>query len=236
MKDVFGQILLDAARGDEAVHTIEREDGLAGQYPGSQYLDPVENWVEAERDAISRARGRVLDIGCGAGRVAIYLQEMGHEVVGIDISRGAIEASHMRGFGQAYCMSAEELDFPKGTFDTVIMFGGNFGILGDEDKTVKLLRNLHKVTSDAAFILASSRDVTETDKPEHLAYHEMNRKRGRPVGQIRVRLSYKGESTEWFDIWFASPEEMAEISESAGWKLIDTYGPRNSFVGVLSKI
>ncbi len=235
MPDVFGRIMIDAAHGEDAIHIIEREDGYEDEYPGSQYVEPFDKWGEPEKDAMSKVKGRVLDVGCGAGRVAVYLQEMGFDVIGIDISEGAVEASRLRGFGQAQVMSAEDLNFPEGCFDTVIMFGGNFGLLGEEDKTVKLLKDLHRITSNDAVILASSRDVAETDSPEHLAYHELNRKRGFPIGRIRVRLSYKGEKTDWFLIRFASPEEMAAMASNAGWKLLETIGPRYSYVGVLGK-
>jgi SAM-dependent methyltransferase len=32
--------------------------------------------------------GRALDLGCGAGRAVLYLQGLGYQVVGIDVSRG----------------------------------------------------------------------------------------------------------------------------------------------------
>src|SRR5215471_19390447 len=40
----------------------------------------------AAREARSRARGRVADIGCGAGRNAVPLARAGWDVVGTDLS------------------------------------------------------------------------------------------------------------------------------------------------------
>ena len=42
-------------------------------------------------------RGRVLDLGCGAGRVGLHLQSRGHDVVGIDVSPLAVEIAGQRG-------------------------------------------------------------------------------------------------------------------------------------------
>ena len=98
-----------------------------------------------------------------------------------------------------------------------------------------MLKDLHRITSDDAVILASSRDVTHTDNPRHLAYHDLNRKRGFPVGRIRLRLSYKGEKTDWFLLRFASSEEMAAMAAKAGWKLEETIGPPDAYVGALRK-
>jgi hypothetical protein len=132
-------------------------------------------------------------------------------------------------------MSAESLEFPEGTFDTVILYGNNFGILGDEDRIVKMLKTIHIITSPEAVILAESRDVAATDNPQHLAYHERNRNKGRPIGLVTLRLKYQDVVDDWFDLRMASPEEMSAIAEKAGWKLEKTYGPRELFVGVLRK-
>lgn len=235
MPDVFGQILLDAARGEEAVHTIERDDGRVEEYSGSQYVEPIEKWNNAEREAIVEVKGRVLDIGCGAGRVMSFLKKKGHEVIGIDISEDALKACRMQGQNNVRLMSAEELDFPNGYFDTAILYGANFGVLGKEERIIGMLKELHRVTRPDAAVLASSRDASATENPQHLTYHEHNRKRGLPIGQIRIRLSYKGLTEDWHWLRFASPNEMMEISAKAGWKLSKTYGPPQLFVGVLHK-
>jgi SAM-dependent methyltransferase len=64
------------------------------------------------------ARGRVLDIGCGAGRFALYLQQQGFEVIGIDESRGNI----------ADILKVDATRFEE--FDTLLLFGYNLGIGG----------------------------------------------------------------------------------------------------------
>jgi ubiquinone/menaquinone biosynthesis C-methylase UbiE len=38
------------------------------------YLAPFRNWWPQERRAMRFVRGRVLDLGCGAGRVSLGLQ------------------------------------------------------------------------------------------------------------------------------------------------------------------
>ncbi|MHA2601490.1 MAG: class I SAM-dependent methyltransferase [Candidatus Thorarchaeota archaeon SMTZ1-83] len=235
MPDVFGMIMNDAMKGDEAVHIIERDDGYCHKSPGSQYVADFADWQEGQRHASVEVHGRILDIGCGAGRVGLHFQELGHEVVGIDISEVAVEISRERGLTNVYLMSADSLEFKEGKFETVLLFGNNFGILGDEDRIVNMLKRIHAITSPDGVVLAESRDVTATDKPEHLAYHEKNRKQGRPIGLVTLRLKYQDEVSDWFNLRMAGPEEMSAIAKRAGWKLERTYGPRELFVGVLKK-
>lgn len=64
---------------------------------------------------------KILDIGCGTGKFAIYLQEMtGCEVIGIDPVHEKIEKARTRSSTVSFkVQSAEELSFPQDTFDVV---------------------------------------------------------------------------------------------------------------------
>src|SRR5918999_2988986 len=75
-------------------------------------------------------RGRVLDVGCGAGRAALRLQERGHELVAVDISPLAVEVARRRGVLDAREVPFERVDASLGIFDTVLMLGNNFGLVG----------------------------------------------------------------------------------------------------------
>lgn len=68
---------------------------------------------------------RVLDIGTGAGFFAVLLTRMGHEVTGIDMSAGMIDAAqkNLAAFGcraDLRKMNAQQLDFLDESFDVVI--------------------------------------------------------------------------------------------------------------------
>jgi hypothetical protein len=64
-----------------------------------------------------------------------------------------------------------------------------------------------------------SNDIYQTTDPDHLAYHELNRRRRRMAGQIRIRIRFKHSKSPWFDYLLASPEEMADILEGTGWRI-----------------
>ena len=240
MTDAWSEIMRDAAAGIEGQYTIEREDGKVETLEVSDYLKPVEEWLEVECLAIKHAKGRVLDIGCGAGRVALYLQILGYDVVGIDLAPGAVDASRTLGLREAYVMSANDLKFKDDKFNTVVMFGNNFGVAGDEKEIITMLRQLYKFTTPDAIILAGSADPQNTDNPEHLKYHKLNRARNRPPGLVRMRVKYKGYESDWSDLWLTTPEEMKMLAEKGGWQMDKVYktGKINQlqYVGILSKM
>lgn len=225
----------DAALGISGEYYIERDDGRLETLSTLDYVRPILEWNELERLAIQHAKGNVLDIGCGAGRVAIYLQNLGHRVVGIDMAPGAVEACKMRGLRDAHIMSVAGLNFPESTFDTVIMFGNNFGLLGDDEKIISMLQELHRITTPDGIILAGSAEVEKTDDTGHLRYHELNVSRNKPKGLIRLRVKYKGFIDDWVELRLASPNEMSVLAERSGWRLDRKYQRGGPYVGLLVK-
>ena len=55
------------------------------------YFAEFKDWPKIQKQAIKFAKGKVLDIGAGAGRVSLYLQKQGFDVTAIDNSPLAIK-------------------------------------------------------------------------------------------------------------------------------------------------
>ena len=133
-RDAYGQQLLAQYQNKvPTVEIIERDDDYidTGSDPGL-YFSEYEQWSPIEKRAIELAKGRILDVGCGAGRHALYLQSKGFDVTGIDNSPGAIEVCKLRGLNKAIVRPINQIDeFAPNSFDTIIMLGNNFGLFGD---------------------------------------------------------------------------------------------------------
>lgn len=235
MTDVWSEIMRDAADGISGEYHVERDDGREETNQLADYGSPFSKWCEPERLAMKHVKGRVLDIGCGIGRVALHLQNLGFSVVGIDIAPGAIEGCKKSGLKEAYIMSADKLEFPDAEFDTIILYGNNFGLLGEEERIINMLETLHRITTPDAIILANSGDVVKTEDPEHLKYHEMNLSKGRPKGLVRIRIKYKGKIGEWTELRLAMPDEMESMARQTGWMMKTKYQTGVQYVGVLTK-
>jgi SAM-dependent methyltransferase len=237
-EDAHGRLILDYLEGRPSLEVVERHDGFinASGFGPEAYFAPFRQWPKPERAALRLARGRVLDVGCGAGRVAIELQERGHEVVGIDVSPLALEVARRRGAKEVRELAVTQVGPALGPFDTIVMFGNNCGLFGSRRRAPWLLRRFKSVSSPGARILASSTDPYTTDNPEHLAYHEQNRRRGLMGGQLRIRIRHGHYATPWFDYLLASPEELAELASGTGWELTRVIGEGEpSYVGVLER-
>jgi SAM-dependent methyltransferase len=237
--DAYGRLILEYFEGGDAIEVVERDDGFvnASSLGPAAYLAPFRRWPKAERAAMRLARGRVLDVGCGAGRVALELQERGYEVVGIDISPLALEVARSRGAKDVRELPVTRVGPSLGRFDTFVMFGVNFGLMGSGRRAPWLLRRFRPLANEGARILAESVNPYSTENPDHLAYHERNRQRGRMAGQLRIRIRHGRYRTPWFDYLLVSPEEMAELANGTGWELTRVIDKgEHVYVGVLERV
>jgi len=236
-QDAYGHLVYDFLHGKESYEVNERDDGfVGGARVGEQYFAEYKDWPAHQRKGIRFARGKALDVGCGAGRVALHLQNKGLDVLGIDVSPLAVRTCKERGLKNARVMSVTGASRRLGTFDTIVMYGNNFGLFGSFKRARWLLGRFRAMTSDAARIIAESNDPYATDEPAHLGYHKRNRARGRMGGQIRLRVRYRDYATPWFDYLLVSRDEMREILAGTGWRVsrfIDSDG--SPYVAVIEK-
>ncbi len=197
---------------------VEREDGFIAAMDASRYFRPRSEWPVEEVWACDDAKGRVLDIGCGAGRHALDLWERGIDVVGLEPSRGAADVARDRGI-PVIDGTIETLSGDHGTWDTFLMLGNNLGLLASRDQSEFVFERLADVSRSGARILASGNDPYRTESPEHLAYHERNRSAGRMGGQLRLRIRDRHVATDWFDYLMLTPDELADLVEPTSWRL-----------------
>lgn len=238
-RDAYGQEVWAFFQGKESYEIVERDDGFI-DLPDSPsiYFTDFKKWTKYEKEAIKFAKGKILDIGAGAGRVSLYLQRKGFDVIAIDNSPLAVKVCKKRGVKKAKVLPIEKIDiFKPNTFDTVVMFGSNFGLFGSFKKAKILLRKLHKITRSGALIIAESNDPYKTDDPVHLSYHKFNRKRGRMPGQLRIRIRFRNFIGEWFDYLIVSKKEMKEIIKDTGWKIKKFINSKKSsrYIAIIEK-
>jgi SAM-dependent methyltransferase len=240
-RDAYGrEIWSFLKRRAEPSEIVERDDGyITASRSVEAYFADFRAWPRRQRAAIRYRRGRkALDVGCGAGRVALYLQERGFRVTAIDNSPLAVKTARTRGVRDARVLPFQSIGrLRRGWYTTVIMFGNNFGLFGSYSRAKRLLRDLHRITAPGAVLLAESLDPYKTDDAAHLKYQRVNVAKGRMAGQIRIRVRHRECVGPWFDYLLVSPREMVQIVEGTGWAVerrVSEGGP--PYVAVIVKI
>jgi SAM-dependent methyltransferase len=235
--DAFGHMLYDHMQGEAVKDVIERDDGFVTVSIGPDiYFSEFKNWPPFEQQAMKYPTGKVLDIGCGAARHALYLQSLGMEVLVIDTSPLAIFISQRRGLRKARLCSITQVNSKLGNIDSILLGGNNFGLMASLSRARWLLRRFYSLTPPTGRIIAASSDPYMTKDVDHLAYHSRNRQKGRMAGQVRIRYRYRRFKDVWFDYLFVSKKEMEDIVEGTGWRVteyLDDDGPR--YIAILEK-
>ncbi|WP_194765870.1 class I SAM-dependent methyltransferase [Tamlana sp. I1] len=189
MKDLFGKALLDYQNGNYSEDLITEtnisdEDSLPLPYLFRDFKE----MPKLEQKALKLCKGRVLDVGCGAGSHSLYLQKKGFELKAIDISKGAIEVSKQRGIKTAEVISL--LDETK-QFDTVLLLMNGTGIFQETSQVSKYLTHLKSLLKPKGQILVDSSDIKYMYEDEDGGYWmDMN---SNYYGELDYFLSYKGE-------------------------------------------
>jgi SAM-dependent methyltransferase len=231
-QDAFGHLLTDLSAGRRVIEVVERDDGFVFTGNPAYYLAPYRAWWPQERRAMRFVRGRVLDLGCGAGRVSVYLQSRGLDVVGIDVSPLAVELAGASGVDARLGTLATAVERDE-RFDTILLLGNNLGLLGDGEQGGRLLRKLAHHTTARGRILAGSFDPYHEASEDAQRYQKRNRERGKMGGVERIRVRYRQYATPWYDVLFASRDEVTQLAKESGWTVKRFVGEGAGYVAVL---
>jgi len=218
-EDAYGHLIYDYFRKGLGQEIVERDDGLisVSKMLPAYYFAQFRHWKDRDRRAMRFIRGRALDLGCGAGRVALYLQQSGFDILGIDVSPLALRVCKRRGLKKVRLLSAARINQLDGKFDTLLMLGNNFGLFSSFRRGRAMLKSFYGKTTQDARIIAETLDPYKTKDEAHLAYQRRNRRRGRMSGQVRIRVRYRTYKTQWFDYLLVSKYEMRRMVRGTGW-------------------
>lgn len=223
--DAFGAALSDYFESDgqrARIHVIERDDGFIDNADTAQYFAPQEAWSKLERWALDRIGGRTLDIGAGAGRHSLHVQDQGYDAVALDVSPLAVDVCRKRGVRSTFAGTLEAFVATRpAPFDGFVLLGNNLGLLRSAEYASKLLELLASIAKPNATVRGTCLDPYRTDDPLHLAYHERNRASGRMAGQLRMRVRYRNVATDWWDYLFMSLDELRDLVGDTRWRIDD---------------
>jgi SAM-dependent methyltransferase len=238
-EDVFGHALLEWVAGATSPEVLERDDGFTQVGAGPDvYLSEFKGWPDAERKSVRYLRGHVLDVGCGAGRVTLELQRRGFEAVALDMSPLAAKAARLRGVNEVWSMPLEDLSERIHSFDSLVLFGNNFGIFQTPSRARRTLQHLARATSLDARIFVESTDAYFGGAPAmNRSYYHRNKVLGRSPGQVKLRYHYGHLVGPWFRWIFVSRSEMRRLLVGTGWHIERILGSQLSepYVAVLVK-
>ncbi|HEU4791049.1 MAG TPA: class I SAM-dependent methyltransferase [Flavobacterium sp.] len=201
MKDLFGKAILDYQTNNQPEDlitetSISEEDEMSVAYLFRNY----DEMPKIEQKALQLAKGKILDVGCGAGSHSLTLQnDRNLDVTSIDISENAIQTCKLRGLKNAKIQDIMTLENEK--FDTILLLMNGTGIFGTLKETPIFLQKLKSLLNPNGQILIDSSDIIymfDEDEdggkwiPSDNEYY----------GETIFNITYKGEKEVPFDWLF----------------------------------
>ena len=222
MDDLLGKALLDYQMGryTEDIRTFSSLDEK-DVMPLPHLFRSYAAMPELEKKALDICRGKVLDIGCGAGSHGLYLQKQGFDVTALDASAGAIAVCSLRGVEKTVRSSI--LAYSGTKFDTLLLMMNGIGIVGKLERLDAYLRHFKNLLKADGQLLLDSSDIIymyDEDEdggpniPEPMEYY----------GEVSFVMEYQGKKSNPFDWLYLDYNtlENAAIANGFECKLIGT--------------
>ena len=216
MKDLFGKAILDYQTHNSPEDLItETSISEADEMSVAYLFRSFAEMPQLEQKALQLAIGKVLDVGCGAGSHALYLQEKGFDVTAIDISANAIKACELRGMKKAKVQDIMQLEGDQ--YDTILLLMNGAGMCGRLKNLPNFLQKLKSLLTDTGQILVDSSDIIymfDEDEdggkwiPTDVDYY----------GEVVFDITYKGEKENSFDWMYIDYNTLQNAAFANGFQ------------------
>ena len=196
MKDLFGKAILDFQTNNSPEDLITETNISESDEMSVAYLfRSYDEMPQLEQKALQLAKGKVLDVGCGAGSHSLRLQnDRNLDVTSIDISPKSIQACKLRGLKNARVQDMLTLENEK--FDAILLLMNGTGIFGTLAATPTFLQKLKSLLNRKGQILIDSSDIIYMfDQDEDGAYEIPA---NGYYGELTFTVSYKNETETTF--------------------------------------
>ncbi|RWY50400.1 methyltransferase domain-containing protein [Mucilaginibacter gilvus] len=177
--------------------------------PLDVYFRNGDEMPDLELLALEKCKGRVLDIGAGAGSHALLLQQRSIEVTAMDISGRAVAIMQERGVKQA--VEHDIFNYIGEKFDTLLLLMNGIGLCGNIQQLRVFLQHTKKLLKPGGQLLFDSSDIAylfEGDLPADSYY-----------GELWYQYAYKGQKTEWFQWLYIDADTLIQVAAEEGWAI-----------------
>lgn len=200
-------------RGEAVSVRVRTIDGEITPYPAELFFRTYEDFGIFDELACALARGRVLDVGAGAGCISLFLQdEMDMEVTAIEISGPAVEV--MKALGVQDAREGDFFTLQGEQWDTILLLMNGIGFVGHLHRLDAFLQHAATLLAPGGQILFDSSDLHYAD----IGDTDFTGSDSTYYGEVWYQLEYKkikGDPYYWL---YIDPHTMRHHAERAGYK------------------
>ena len=179
------------------------------EMPVSVYFRTEKQLPILEQKAINLCKGKILDIGAGAGSHALILQNKNFDTTALEISPSACEVMKERGLKNVICEDIFKFNTEK--FDTLLLLMNGIGLCGDLSGLRKFLKKAETLLNENGILIFDSSDI-------RYMYEDDIFPTDRYYGEVSCRYEYQKEVTDWFKWLYLDLKTLETIVSEEGWK------------------
>jgi SAM-dependent methyltransferase len=178
-------------------------------------------------------KAKVLDLACGKGRHAIYLNQLGFDVIGADLSENSIAEASKNGNSSLQFQVHDMREKFEDKFDAIFNLFTSFGYFENDADNLKTLVAIKESLTEHGFAVIDFMNVNqvianlvpeETKTVEGIDFHI---KRYVQDGHIHKEITFQdqGESFHFTEkVQALTLQNFQDMMEEAGIYLLDIFG------------
>lgn len=203
--------------------------------PASTYYRPLGIPLpRLERLALDHCRGPVLDVGAGAGRLSLELQDRGVAVTAVDIAPVAVEIMRERGVVDARCEDLYE--HRGGPYATLLLAMHGIGVVGSYEGLEAFFDGAHRLLRPGGQILCDSADLDLATEDDDLSL-SLADETGHQPGQVFFQTAFGDELGEAYPWLFIGEDDLGAHAAVAGFQLtVLARADRGRFLARLTRV
>jgi len=209
MTDPLGQAIADYYyKNNPARLWIHNTYGPKEEMPVAAYFRSADEMPALEHAALQLCRGKILDIGAGAGSHALWLQQQGAAITALEIAVPACDVMKQRGVQNI--IQQDIFTYTGEKYDSLLLLMNGIGLAGTLAGLRNFLQHAATLLHPGGQLIFDSSDVAYVYKdhfPDLKTYY----------GEIAYRYQYKRKKTDWFNWLYIDRYTLSAIALSEGW-------------------
>ncbi|PBJ12399.1 bifunctional 2-polyprenyl-6-hydroxyphenol methylase/3-demethylubiquinol 3-O-methyltransferase UbiG [Flavobacterium sp. ACN6] len=178
-------------------------------------------------------KAKVLDLACGKGRHSIYLNQLGYDVLGADLSENSI-AEASKNSNETLHFKVHDMREPfEEKFDAIFNLFTSFGYFENDDDNLTTLKAVKESLSEYGFAVIDFMNVTqvietlvpeETKTVDEIDFHI---KRYVEDGHIFKEIDFEDQGRKYHfteKVKALSLKDFQDLMDEAGIYLLDIFG------------
>ena len=167
-----------------------------------------------EHIALENCKGKILDIGAGAGCHSIFLQNQGNDVTALE--KSLLCCRVMTEMGIEKVVNADIYTHTESKYDTLLLLMNGIGLVGELKKLASFFNHCQTLLNPGGQIIFDSSDL------DHL-FLGARKPIGHYYGEVVYRMKYKDIKGKKFKWLFVDKQSCIDIASNCGFNCIELF-------------